>query len=405
MWRPSDLVAAIRALRPARITPVHWAIIVLSIPVLVLAAALYVFRGAIFETLIDPGIPYQMYAPPPAPNYADPKAWAVIPAKPATWTSADPPADIFFIHPTTYAGRSQWNARIDNRNATRLLSRVVIPNYAGPFTSVGRVFAPRYRQASLYSMMTLREDAREARAFAYRDIAEAFEHYMRDYNGGRPIIVVGVEQGGVLADRLVRDHIAANPDRLKRLAAAYLIETAVPPDKAPLTACTGPGDYRCTVAYLSEAFNETDRTRDRLRHAGVWDGRAIRAGDVPTPLCVNPLLGKASDEAAPRKLNKGAANATSLEWGVKPGFLSGQVGAQCVDGVLKVTRARSPSLRKSGGWFERQRVRGYNFFYADLEADAQARVDGLFRSGEVDRMAPPLEQVVEIGETPVHQVK
>ncbi len=103
----------------------------------------------------------------------------------------------------------------------------MIPNYAGPFAPVGRVFAPRYRQANLYSMLTLREDAREARAFAYDDILAAFEFYMKTYNKGRPFIIAGVEQGGPLADRLVRDAVTYDPSRLKRLVAVYAIETAV----------------------------------------------------------------------------------------------------------------------------------------------------------------------------------
>ena len=57
------------------------------------------------------------------------------------------------------------------------------PNYVGPFVSVGRVFAPRYRQASLYSLTTLREDAREARQFAYVDVSQAFRHYLANDNG------------------------------------------------------------------------------------------------------------------------------------------------------------------------------------------------------------------------------
>ena len=30
-------------------------------------------------------------------------------------------------------------------------------------------------------------------------------------NGGRPLVIVGVEQGGTLADRLMREEIAARP--------------------------------------------------------------------------------------------------------------------------------------------------------------------------------------------------
>ena len=69
------------------------------------------------------------------------------------------------------------------------------PNYAGPFARVGRIFAPRYRQAGLYSLMTLREDAREARRFAYGDVARAFRTYLARDNGGRPFVLVGVRSG------------------------------------------------------------------------------------------------------------------------------------------------------------------------------------------------------------------
>jgi hypothetical protein len=51
-----------------------------------------------------------------------------------------------------------------------------------------------------------------------------------------------------------------------------------------------------------------------------------------------------------------------------------QVGAACVGGILSVTRPRSASLRPSGGWPERLRAAPYNLFYADIEADARARV-------------------------------
>ena len=43
--------------------------------------------------------------------------------------------------------------------------------------------------------MTLRDDAKEARRFAYGDVAAAFRQYLTAYNQGRPFVVVGVEQG------------------------------------------------------------------------------------------------------------------------------------------------------------------------------------------------------------------
>ena len=54
----------------------------------------------------------------------------------------------------------------------------MLPNYAGPFVRVGRLFAPRYRQASLFAQLTLRDDARDAREFAYGDVRRAFDYYL-----------------------------------------------------------------------------------------------------------------------------------------------------------------------------------------------------------------------------------
>jgi hypothetical protein len=116
----------------------------------------------------------------------------------------------------------------------------------------------------------------------------------------------------------------------------------------------------------------------RLERAVFWtrDGE-LRVTRNEPQLCVNPVLGAQTDQLASKRLNRGAANATGLEWGARPAFLSRQVSAQCVDGVLDVSQPSSGSLKPAGSWTERKKAPGYNLFYADLEADAQARVQAL----------------------------
>jgi hypothetical protein len=347
--------------------------------VLVLALATIVWWGSIREALMDPGVPYQTYTPPPAPDYSQAAAWALN--EPA----GEGAADIFFIHPTTFQGR-QWNAPWDHAGADRRLKRLMLPNYAGPFDELGRVVAPYYRQASLYTQMTLRDDAREARAFAYGDVQRAFETYLADSDPARPLIIVGVEQGGLLAERLVREALSAHPQLRDRLAAVYLIEMPVPAERfesavadpaPPLALCQRREDFGCVVAYLAAAPDDDYILRERLRHAPMWQGgRIVPLGDAPLA-CVNPLTGSLTDGAVDAQENLGAANASDLEWGEQPGFQSHQVGAQCADGVLQVTRPRSPGLRGRDGWADGQRVRAYNWFYADLAADAAARIEAL----------------------------
>lgn len=336
----------------------------------VLLLAVLVWWGPLREAAMDPGVPYETYQPPAAPDYRLASGWL-----PVQWTEDPGDAAVFFVHPTTYEGRD-WNAPPSTPRSDRLLEEVILPNYAGPFQRVGRIFAPRYRQANLYSTLTLREDAREARAFAYDDVRNAFAVFA-ERSAGAPIIIVGVEQGAVLAERLARE-VAADPLIRPRLAVVYLIEAAFPAEAfdpgAPLPPCRARRQVGCVAAYLAEAHNDAARTRDRLRHAPVWENGQLVSLSGRRPLCFNPLKGAVTDDAAGPEENRGAANATGFEWGVRPGYLQHQVGARCEDGVLKLTRPRSPALRPGLSWTERQRVRPYNVFYADLEADAAARV-------------------------------
>ena len=49
--------------------------------VFLLTAAVAVWRGDILRAGLDPQVPFQTYKPPPAPDYADPRAWALLDAR------------------------------------------------------------------------------------------------------------------------------------------------------------------------------------------------------------------------------------------------------------------------------------------------------------------------------------
>jgi len=264
----------------------------------------------------------------------------------------------------------------------------MLPNYAAPFARVGRIFAPHYRQASLYTFLTLRDDARDARRFAYDDVRDAFRHYLERDNRGRPIVLVGVEQGGILAERLLNEEIIPNAALRGRLAGVYLIETVVPADEfgpgAAVPACAGRAQAGCVVAWASLVDGDFQQAQELTNRSLVWNaGGELVTLDGRPPLCVNPLLGARSDVRAPARLNLGAANATGLEWGARPALLKRQVWAQCQNGLLHTGRPKSSSLRDSGSWTDRRKVDGFNLFWADIEADALARVAALKRRGPV----------------------
>lgn len=381
----------------------RWVFLGAVVAIVVLLAAAWVMRVELIRTTLDPRIPFQTYKPPRAPNYAETRAWALLPAD-----RPDPalPADVFFVGPTTYDGGEHWNSPFRDQDAWRLTRRTMLPNYAGPFARVGRVFAPNYRQASLYSQLTLREDARSARRFAYADVLAAFRAWKQAHDTGRPLVVVGVEQGGLLADRLVREEIIPDGALRARLAGVYLIETITPADQyaegAPVPACRTRAQAGCVVAWATPRERSP---RELLERSLVWNdrGQLVELGDRAA-LCVNPLLGARSDAPAPDKDNLGAAVATGFEWNERPAFLQRQVGARCVGGVLDVGKPKSNVFRPARGWSDRLKVPPYNLFYLDLEVDAQARVSTLIGRDAYPKAAPPIETSIPVRPSPVNRI-
>ncbi|MDP2212623.1 DUF3089 domain-containing protein [Phenylobacterium sp.] len=369
-----------------------------------LIASGVVWRDDILRTGLDPKEPFQTYEPPPAPDYGRREAWNLLPTQPETWVEDGPPADVFFVGPTSYDGGRHWNAPIDDPRAERFFQRTVGPNYVGPFVRMGRVFAPRHRQASLYSMLTLRDDAREARRFAYGDVRAAFAQYMDAYNQGRPFVIVGVEQGGTLAARLLAEDVASDPDRLRRLVAAYLIETAVPAAGPPLPPCQTADQTGCLAAWVSAYEGDRERAQQIRDRSLIWDRDGQLSNLSGLAICYNPLLGQVSDDEAPARLAKGATNATNLEWGARPALQSRQVSARCENGVLRVSRPRSVAFQPTGSWANQRKVPGYNLFYGDLEASYELRLSALLADPDFPRAARPIPAGAEVPPSPVHRI-
>ena len=376
---------------------------------MLLAVCAYTWRGEIWRTMLDPKQPYPTYKPPAAPDYASASAWLLRPADPAHPGAGDPAADVFFVHATAYVGGREWNAPIDDRKAEALLQRVILPNYAGPFQRVGRVFAPRYRSASLFAYLTLRDDARDARRFAYGDVRRAFDAMLAEDAPDRPIVIAGLGQGGSLALRLVQDRILHDPAVLRRVAGVYLMDTVVAADALPptgrLAACRRRDEAGCTMAWAAAPADDPGRGRRRLARALTWtsDGRLADLDGRPT-LCVNPLTGGTDQPSATAKAGHGAANATGLEWGARPAFLAHEVSAACQGGVLRVSAPLAPSLQPTGGWLARRKLAPFNLFYADIEADARARVEAWTGRRPDGEPAPPITSSQSVGSAPVHRV-
>ena len=341
------------------------------------ALAFLYLQNDIHRNYLDPKIPFPVYQTPPAPDYGKMDGWHLNPALARFY--ADPrKVDVFFIHATSFNGGKDWLGSTGSNAVQEEVHRIQLPNYAAPFGIMGNIYAPKYRQASLYTQLTLREDAREARQFAYQDVEAAFRIFLKERRGGRGFVIVGVEQGGVLAERLIRDIVVPDPDLRQQLVTAYLLETLVPesqfgPQSPWLPACMSRQQTHCLVSYVTINSGRPDIALQVLQKAVYWEGDELTALGSAKGVCVNPLLGMASNEEVEAKHSLGATNATGLEWGTEPPLTPRKVSAHCLRGLLFVDKPNSPSLRDDGTWEGQRKVNPYNLFYGDLQADIQAR--------------------------------
>ncbi|WBQ13960.1 DUF3089 domain-containing protein [Hyphomonadaceae bacterium BL14] len=373
--------------------------------VLTLIAA-WIMREQIFQTFLDPGIPFQTYERPPAPDYALAEAWAVRPSAPPE----DPDtAAVFFVHPTTYEGGAHWNAPFDRPQEAEVIARSALPNFAAPFlVHDAALYAPHYRQAALYTFLNNREDSVQARQLAFEDVRAAFDAFAREIGPDRPFIIAGAGQGASQALGVLIHQVAPNPELRARLAAAYLMETAVPLDLfagplADVPPCHRPEDVRCVIAWAAARSNERGRIEAITQRARAWDA----SGDlVPVTgralLCVNPVLWTTAEDYAPARLHRGGAAAEGLDLTDTPSPMAGQTGTRCEDGVLMIDQPRTRALRRAARVGEDRRTPTSNLFYMDIRIDAERRLETLAGLlAEERRWAPPLEDIEEIDVAPV----
>jgi Protein of unknown function (DUF3089) len=370
--------------------------------VLLILASWY-YRDDLFQSIYDPGEPFQTMALPPAPDYSNASGWLVRPD-----VNIDPidipGGDIFVISPTLFLGRTHWNAPTGSEKLKANFERIVLPNYILPYKSAGRIYAPQYRQAALYTFLNNRDDSVLAMEFAYQDVRRAFEVFIAENPPERPIVLVGYGQGGLHAQRLLSEYFGA--DLRRKLATAYIIDYPFLLDNTSgLKPCGRKQDTNCVIAF--GAFEPKERARVR-RFAGktlVWNplenGSMQSVAGRPL-LCVNPLLWTMDSDYAPARLHLGGVAAEGLGFETMPVPIPHQTGAQCQDGVLLLDKPKLKNLRRPSRFGGKYRTLSSNLFYEDLRVDAVRRVQYLIDKDILPKRAPLLEmETIEIEDSPV----
>jgi len=95
---------------------------------LLILAALYLYRDDIFQSMQDPGKPFQTYEKPKPADYTLSESWLAQPDLKADPYLHPTLADIFVIVPTTYKGGEHWNLSSDDIRQIAKLKRITRPN-------------------------------------------------------------------------------------------------------------------------------------------------------------------------------------------------------------------------------------------------------------------------------------
>ncbi len=349
----------------------------------------------------SPDLPFEAADAVEPPDYSDLASWAALPfskdladMRPSGIGDPDiqgsAPVDTFFIHPTGFMKGSSWTFSMDPNTVTEENTKWMLANQASAYNGCCNVYAPRYRQASIYAYLADAAVTEEVLAFAYQDVERAFEYFLENYSYGRPFVIASHSQGTSHAARLLKNKIDNTP-LAKRLVAAYTIGGGLKHAQfaamQDITLCDSASSTGCAVHW------------DTYSEAVIDEDLSGREDNI----CVNPLSWEVGGGRAGKEMHVGAvpmsgdfgveirgddtARGTQFESLKSP--LPNYVEAECKDGILFITD-QSETVFNLGSGFGRGNYHGldYPIFHMDIRENVKLRVATYLQQNSA-QAAPP----------------
>ena len=343
--------------------------------------------GYFSRMILRPVKPFKPLPSKTAPDYDKKESWVARPDfyNPGLWplnqekVQKDLRVDVFYIHPTTFWRGTDWN--FDLKSSNLVLNRIdeVISNHASVFNQCCRIFAPHYREATLWSFKKPdTEKGRKALDFAYKDVLRAFDHFIERHHQGRPFILASHSQGTAHALRLIRERI--DRTRLQgKFVAGYLLGYKLPMDYfkrmvKKIGPCQNKTDTQCLVHWDAYERGGVLKKKRGLH----WYPSGWEFADGKEALCTNPLSWRVDEEFMGEGNHHGLASSISEENVV---IGPQKVWAQCENGSLFVKRMEdfryyvwrflnwSRTLKNNNLHFF-----DYELFYQDIKDNAAERI-------------------------------
>jgi hypothetical protein len=195
----------------------------------------------------------------------------------------NPKIDCFYVYPTV----SDQKRLVATRTIDPV-ERSIALWQAARYSRVCRVFAPMYRQYTLQAL-TQRPPGPPQRSFvgpaAYADVVQAWRTYLRKYNNGRGVVIIGHSQGTLVLRQVIAKEIDRKPAIRRLLVSAILLGgnvlvrkgADVGGDFQHVPACRSGHQLGCVVAFS---------TYDQPVPSNAIFGRTTEKGMAV--LCTNP---------------------------------------------------------------------------------------------------------------------
>ena len=318
-------------------------------------------------------------------DYAKTSSWASLPsikdeadffpAGEEGIDQANAEVDVFFIHPTGYLKGDHWTDPLEKQSVTKENTQWMMANQASAYNGCCSIYAPHYRQASIYSYFGTDQVRAEVHGFVYQDVKKAFEHFLNNDSKGRPFIIASHSQGTHHAIRLLAEEIDAS-DLYPRMVGAYIIGGTISKDwmvdMANISVCDSAEQLGCLVHW------------DTLSDAQLNKKMPLYENNI----CVNPITWKNEGALSDLSDAKGAVYTSgdfSLEFSgdespknivfeaLEPP-LKQYVQAQCKNGALFASDQTGTRFQAFGGASGNYHGLDYALFYMDIRENAKLKV-------------------------------
>ena len=370
--------------------------ILIGVLALVLAAigGLYLTGNGMLLTIFwamtmgGPSLPFNESEAAEPPSYSDPDNWAALPSRigvedmiPKEIGDVDiqgsAPVDVFFVHPTGFLRGNSWTYSMDKNSAAEENTQWMMANQASPFNGCCNVYAPRYRQANIFSYFQEEEVRDQVLGFAYQDVRRAFEYFITNFSDGKPFILASHSQGTHHSSRLLQELIDGT-ELSQRMVAAYIIGGTIQhkifDDMKTVALCDSPTDLHCAI------------------HWDTWSEDVIdtEMPGVAENVCTNPLSWRLNGGLTEKSSHLGAVvasgvfqvelsgsdEATGVTFNPLGSPIKNMLRAKCKEGALYISDQTDTPFGEQGGSFGGGNYHGldYPVFHMDIRENAKDRV-------------------------------